>query len=294
MNWRLIPALLALLAPNLAKADLNLAPQPASSHLCRQAIAVAERAHGIPSQLLAAIARVESGRRDQGSGSFNPWPWTINLDGQGSFYESKGQAVATANAMRPRVARSIDVGCMQISLTMHPTAFASMDQAFDPRSNAEYGARFLVQLYEKTGSWPRAVEYYHSATPGLGREYQEKVYAAWPEEKKLALATEPLRMSSLLNPPSLLPHAVLPIGLASPGLIRPVMTQGTMGQGTMGQGVLTQAANRPMFSSLFRQSAPHVVPRMPAMGGDMPAGRTLDAYRLTPVRLALRAPRLSN
>ena len=27
----------------------------------------------------------------------------------------------------------------------------------------------IKQLFEKTGSWPKAVEYYHSATPELGR-----------------------------------------------------------------------------------------------------------------------------
>src|ERR1700684_4082671 len=107
MNWRLIPALLLLLAPFRVLADINLVP-PAASQLCRQAITAAERAHGIPSHLLAAIARVESGRRDQTSGTFNPWPWTINMDGQGSFYDNKLQAVAAAVSMRPRTTRSID------------------------------------------------------------------------------------------------------------------------------------------------------------------------------------------
>src|SRR3978361_1747929 len=134
MNWRIVLALLALLAPFHVSADIGYAPGQATSQLCRQAIAAAERAHGIPSHLLAAIARVESGRRDQTSGTFNPWPWTINMDGQGSFYDNKLQAVAAAASMRPRTTRSIDVGCMQISLIFHPDAFPSMAQAFDPGS----------------------------------------------------------------------------------------------------------------------------------------------------------------
>jgi soluble lytic murein transglycosylase-like protein len=143
MNGRTLLAMMAILAPGQVRADVSPAVLQQAGQACRQAVAAAERAHGIPLHLLAAIARVESGRRDQSSGTFNPWPWTINFDGQGSFYENKMQAVAAATSMRPRVTRSIDVGCMQISLTNHPDAFASMDQAFDPHLNADYGARFL-------------------------------------------------------------------------------------------------------------------------------------------------------
>ena len=67
---------------------------------------------------------------------------------------------------------------MQISLTFHPDAFPDMNQAFDPVANADYGARYLLQLYEKTNSWPKAVEMYHSATPDIGQEYGRRVYAA--------------------------------------------------------------------------------------------------------------------
>src|ERR1700679_3498279 len=126
MNWRVILILLAVLALIRVLPDPNPALPLTTSQMCRQAIAAAERAHGIPPHLLAAIARVESGRKDQASNSFNPWPWTINFDGQGSFYDNKSQAVAAATSMRPRVTQSIDVGCMQISLTNHPDAFASM------------------------------------------------------------------------------------------------------------------------------------------------------------------------
>jgi soluble lytic murein transglycosylase-like protein len=189
MNGRTILFLLVLLTPCRLLADTIATPSLAANQLCRRAISAAERAHGIPSHLLAAIARVESGRRDQDTGSFNPWPWTINTDGQGSFYDNKVQAVAAAISMRPHVTASIDVGCMQISLTYHPDAFPDMGQAFDPASNADYGARFLGQLYEKTNSWPKAVELYHSATPDIGQEYGRRVYAALPEELKLAEAS---------------------------------------------------------------------------------------------------------
>lgn len=256
MNWRTIPALLALLAPCQTFGYIGPTPVSAPDQLCRRAIEAAERAHGIPAHLLAAIARVESGRRDPVTGAFNPWPWTINKDGQGSFYEVKSQAIAAAETMRPTVTRSIDVGCMQISLVHHPNAFASMEQAFDPASNADYGARFLLQLFDKTSSWPKAVGLYHSATPELANDYQTKVYAALPQEEKLA---------GIL--PTLLPMRVLPV--TSP---------------------FAPTWNRSQLPVTLMQSVPHIIPLTSGLGGSIASGRSLDSYRSMPVRMAYRLP----
>jgi Transglycosylase SLT domain len=252
MNARTILVLLVLLAPFPVLADTFPTPSPPVNAECRRAIGAAERAHGIPSHLLAAIARVESGRRDHASGTFNPWPWTINMDGQGSFYDNKAQAVSTAISMRPHVARSIDIGCMQISLTNHPDAFSSIDQAFDPAANADFGARFLTQLFVKTNSWPRAVELYHSATPDIGQEYGRRVYAAWPEEQKLADATPSIPL--------------------------------------MGSWGLTAArtGGRSMPFAPMRPGAPHIIQQSPGLAGGGPSGRSLAAYRAAPIWLAFR------
>jgi hypothetical protein len=149
---------------------------------CRQAIQAAETAAGIPDRLMAAIGRVESGRREA-DGSINPWPWSINVEGQDHIFDSKAEAVAAVQALQTRGVRSIDVGCMQINLMYHPDAFATLNDAFDPVVNARYAASFLVQLHHQTGSWQTATAWYHSATPQLGSDYQRKVMAVWPEEK---------------------------------------------------------------------------------------------------------------
>jgi hypothetical protein len=149
---------------------------------CRQAIQAAEAAAGIPERLLAAIGRVESGRREA-DGSINPWPWSINVEGKDRIFDSKAEAVGAVQALQARGVRSIDVGCMQVNLMYHPDAFATLNDAFDPVMNARYAARFLVQLRERTGSWQTATAWYHSATPELGADYQRKVMAVWPEEK---------------------------------------------------------------------------------------------------------------
>jgi hypothetical protein len=148
---------------------------------CRQAIRAAERAAGLPDQLMAAIGHVESGRPDA-QGVINPWPWTINVEGEGHIYDSKAEAIAAVRAYQARGVRSIDVGCMQVNLMFHPDAFASLEQAFDPTANAVYAARFLNELYAQTHSWPQATAFYHSATPELGADYQRKVAAVLPDE----------------------------------------------------------------------------------------------------------------
>ena len=109
-----------------------------------------------------------------------PWPWTINVGGQGHFYAAKTDAIAAAQSLLAQGIHSIDVGCMQVNLQQHPDAFASLDTAFDPEANVAYAARFLNQLYRQTGDWPQAAAAYHSQTPAIGAEYERRVMAAWP------------------------------------------------------------------------------------------------------------------
>ena len=158
-------------------------PPPAPGIQCRQAIHAAERAAAIPMQLMAAIARVESGRPDA-QGAIHPWPWTINAEGAGQYFASKDAALAAVRALQARGVRSIDIGCMQVNLLHHPAAFATLDQAFDPATNAAYAARYLNDLYAATRDWTRATASYHSATPELGEAYQRRVAAIWPEEQR--------------------------------------------------------------------------------------------------------------
>ena len=143
------------------------------------ATAAAERATGVPDQLLTAISRVESGRIDPSTGKAEAWPWTINVEGTGHFYDTKEAAIGAVAMFQAQGARSIDVGCMQINLKQHPEAFASLSDAFDPGTNAMFAAHFLTSLFQQTGSWPHAAAAYHSQTPELGRDYQSQVLQMW-------------------------------------------------------------------------------------------------------------------
>jgi hypothetical protein len=167
---------------------------------CRKAIAAAERRSGIPDHLLAAIGHVESGRRDE-QGTISPWPWSINVEGTDHVFDTEAQAIAAVTAFQARGVRSIDVGCLQVNLMYHPDAFASLEAAFDPVTNANYAAKFLSELFAQSGSWQRATALYHSATPALGANYEQKVEAALPDEKRVPTPATPAPMVAMATGP---------------------------------------------------------------------------------------------
>ena len=174
--------LIALLGFGVAgRAQTSAAPDPGAA--CRAAIAVAERERAIPTGLLQAIGRVESGRRDPVTGAFAPWPWTINAEGRGMFFPSREAAIAEVRQLQARGVRIIDTGCMQVNLYHHPNAFPALEQAFDPLSNARYAAQFLTELRATSGDWARAAGHYHSQTPERAEPYRARVLAAWAGEQ---------------------------------------------------------------------------------------------------------------
>jgi hypothetical protein len=129
---------------------------------------------------MLAIGRVESGRWDSALGRVVPWPWAVDAEGAGTWFDSKTAAIARTVALRAAGIRNVDVGCYQINLASHPFAFADMEQAFDPAANADYAGRFLGELYARFGSWDGAIAAYHSAQPALGIPYRQLVFANWP------------------------------------------------------------------------------------------------------------------
>lgn len=163
--------------------------------VCGAAIRDAEREHDLPEGLLAAIARVETGRRHP-SGLTVPWPWSINVGGEGRFFATQGEAEAEVARLRAQGVRSIDIGCLQINLAHHPQAFSSVAEAFDPGRNARYAAGFLRLLHARFGDWGRAAAAYHSATPSLAQAYHARVSAAWQAAGGPALPALPAGLAS--------------------------------------------------------------------------------------------------
>lgn len=182
---RIAAALLAMIAaaPLAIRANAREAtPPPAKtpSEQCLTAIKAAEARYATPPGLLAVMAKVESGRSTPLSGALQPWPWTVDADGRGIFFPTKQQAIDWARqAIDGGMVTFLDVGCMQVDLRMHPDAFRSLDAAFSPATNADYGARYLRQLHDTVaaGNWFIAVGFYHSQAPELAAVYREVVAA---------------------------------------------------------------------------------------------------------------------
>ena len=174
----LLACLLTPLAASVAAAGSTAAPpwDVAQSALCTTAVQEAERHHHFPPGLLASIAKVESGRPIASTRDIRAWPWSINADGTSLSFDSREQALAWARQGLAGGVRLLDVGCMQVNLQFHPTAFHSLEEAFDPASNVAYAARFLEQLGAETnGDWNRATGMYHSRTPDLAADYRNRV-----------------------------------------------------------------------------------------------------------------------
>lgn len=139
--------------------------------LCEEAAARASARSGVPLSVLRAIALTETGRtRD---GAFRPWPWTVNMEGAGKWFDSFEEARAYVAQHHARGARSYDVGCFQINYRWHAQHFASLDAMFDPLTNARYAARFLSELHGETGDWSAAAGAFHSRTEVYASRYRK-------------------------------------------------------------------------------------------------------------------------
>jgi len=177
-------ALLAALLAMLCAAKPALALE--DDMVCGQETARQERLMSIPDRLLHAISLVESGRWDAERRATLAWPWTVMAEGQGRFLPTKAAAIAEVMKLKARGVRNIDVGCMQVNLLAHPDAFATLDEAFEPRSNVAYAARFLRDLYSQDNNWGQAGAHYHSQTPSEAAPYKAKLLAVWDKSRGVA------------------------------------------------------------------------------------------------------------
>lgn len=160
----MIGAMVATLLLISAPARAETAPAQ-----CEAASARAADAVGVPRDVLLALSLSETGRRIDGR--LRPWPWALNIEGQGVWLTSRASARARARAAVEAGIRNIDLGCFQINRHWHGDAFESIDAMLDPDANALYAARFLRKLRTETGSWNAAAGMYHSRTPELAARY---------------------------------------------------------------------------------------------------------------------------
>lgn len=141
--------------------------------------------YGVPVDVFFSIALQESGK--SGRNKFLPWPWTLNIDEKGYYFETREQAeIALLTAMdaakqNGKIGR-VAVGIGQIYMPSHASQFASPIQALDPTNNLNYAAQLLAEHYlntlkEGSPDWWVAVGRYHSpSNKKLANAYQQLVF----------------------------------------------------------------------------------------------------------------------
>ena len=153
----------AIFPPTMAQ------PSTAISAICDSAAELASQKTGVPISVLRAISLTETGRKK--GVEFEPWPWTVNMEGKGVWFDDRQQAQNYVDRNFARGARSFDVGCFQLNYKWHGQAFASVEEMFDPSANATYAANFLLDLFHEKGNWSDAAGAYHSRTPKYANRY---------------------------------------------------------------------------------------------------------------------------
>lgn len=208
MRRALALALALLAAPAAARETEASDPRLETAALCDRAAAQAAAESGVPVDVLRAITRTETGRRL--AGGFHPWPWTMNIEGKGIWFESREAAVAHAKATLAGGTTSFDMGCFQVNYRWHGHEFPDLAAMMDPLESARYAARFLGRLQAESGDWEAAAGFYHSRTPHHANRYRERF-------ARLRAALPPMPGDPLAAPLPALPAP------AAPDLPAPVM-----------------------------------------------------------------------
>jgi hypothetical protein len=186
-------------------------PVWADGQLCDDAAARAAREVGVPLSVLRSLTRVETGR---GHGDMvEPWPWTLNMAGDGRWHDSAALALAAARRAIDGGRRNIDIGCFQINYHWHGAAFADLAAMMDPQGNARYAARFLRDLHAELGDWTAAAGAFHSRNPDHAARYLDRY-------REISAALDPATAPDVARADRTAPTGPAPLSfLARPSLL---------------------------------------------------------------------------
>jgi len=115
--------------------------------------------------VLAGIAMNESAYRGR------PWPWTLNVAGQGMFFATREDAHTVVQRLIAANRCDFDVGIMQVNWCYHRQRFSSAWDALGPLNNVRAAEAILADNKQRSGSPMTAVAWYHSANPSRGGPY---------------------------------------------------------------------------------------------------------------------------
>jgi len=143
-----------------------LAMVPAhSQHLPPPAYQLAAKEAGIPAVVLYAVALQESGTRV--NGTLRPWPWTLNVAGQGRFFSTKEAACQNLTyALKTTSAKRVDVGLGQINVGYHGHRVDTPCELLDPYLNLQIASTILLEQHKPGQDWLVTMGKYHSPANG--------------------------------------------------------------------------------------------------------------------------------
>lgn len=126
-------------------------------------------------KLLYAVALAES--QKVVDGQVRPWPWALNIQGKGYFFDTREEAEDYLAKTIARGVKNVDIGPLQINYNWHGHRINEPNELFDLATAVRVGADILA---EALGSAPHdkvlAVGRYHNWKDEYrARQYGTKV-----------------------------------------------------------------------------------------------------------------------
>lgn len=136
--------------------------------------------YAIPQAIFYAVALTESGRAVEPHGTRRPWPWTLNVAGEGIYYATRLESWRALRGWLANGERSIDVGLMQVNWRYHRARLGDPWQALDPYHNLRVGAEILRECHATRQDWWDSVGCYHAPShPVRAADYRRRVETQW-------------------------------------------------------------------------------------------------------------------
>lgn len=130
---------------------------------------------GVDPNLLYAIALAESQREIDGL--VRPWPWSLNVQGKGRYFETREEAEAFLSETLATGIRNVDIGPMQINYSWHGHRVLNPADLFDIQTSVRVGADILSEaLASSPDDKELGVGRYHNwGDENRARKYGRKV-----------------------------------------------------------------------------------------------------------------------
>lgn len=124
-----------------------------------------EKNNGIPKGILNSIAAVESEHT----------AYVVNAHKKSYKFKSKEDASKFIKTSVDKGCKNLSIGCLQLHYKAHGNNFVSISDMLTPENNVSYAAILLKTLYNKHGTWEKAIKMYHTSKSKYNKIYYSKV-----------------------------------------------------------------------------------------------------------------------